>query len=247
MAYPICDEFMQQTSLPAPDSSPQEKGEPQPPLEEAYDSSGRFFTLLPVREMTKMPLDVRDAMEHRRTVRKYQDSPLSIGELSVLLWYTQGVKEVSTRPATLRIVPSAGARHAFETLLLINRVTGLEPGLYRYIALEHKLLNLTVDPQFADRVSKACLNQAQIVHSCVTFFWVAIVERMTWRYQGRGYRYLFLDAGHICQNLFLTAESIGSGVCPIGAFNDAELNQLFGLDGKMRFVVYGGAVGKKVT
>jgi SagB-type dehydrogenase family enzyme len=81
--------------------------------------------------------------------------------------------------------------------------------------------------------------------SAVTFIWVAVPYRMTWRYGERGYRYLLLDAGHVCQNLYLAAENISSGVCAIAAYHDAMFNELLGLDGENQFVIYLGTVGKK--
>jgi len=71
------------------------------------------------------------------------------------------------------------------------------------------------------------------------------VERMYWRYVERGYRYLHLDAGHVCQNLALGAEQLGCGICPIAAFDDELLNATLGLDGRNLFVIYLASVGKK--
>lgn len=155
------------------------------------------------------------------------------------------MKAVTQRPATLRTVPSAGARHAFETYLLINRVDGIQPGLYRYIALEHALLAVDLAEGIAQRLTDACYYQKQVLHSAVTFFWAAALERMAWRYVERGYRYLHLDAGHVCQNLYLAAEVIRAGVCAIGAFDDETLNGLLGLDGENDFVVYAASTGKR--
>jgi SagB-type dehydrogenase family enzyme len=84
-----------------------------------------------------------------------------------------------------------------------------------------------------------------VAESAVTFLWVAVVERMFWRYVERGYRYLHLDAGHVCQNLALAAEQIGGGICPIAAFGDEDLNRELGLDGENLFVIYLASMGKK--
>ncbi len=165
--------------------------------------------------------------------------------MTYLLWFTQGVKEINNNKITKRTVPSAGARHAFETYLLINRVDGISPGLYRYLALEHALLPVNSGQDITQSVTAACLEQQQISSSAITFIWVAIKERMYWRYGERGYRYLHLDAGHVCQNLCLGAEAIGSGVCAIAAFDDDQLNAVLDLDGDNRFVIYLGSVGKK--
>jgi SagB-type dehydrogenase family enzyme len=169
---------------------------------------------------------------------------LSLSELSFLLWATQGVDRVMRDVATFRTVPSAGARHAFETLLVVERVEGLAPGLYQYLAHGHRLL-AAASPVVARQVAAACLGQTMIETAAATFAWVAVRERMTWRYGERGYRYMYLDAGHVCQNLYLACEAIGAGACAIGAYDDAATNALFGLDGVERFVIYLASVGKK--
>jgi len=191
------------------------------------------------------PLDLRQAIEQRKSSRHYSSQDLTLEELSLLLWMTQGVKEVTQRPATRRTVPSAGARHAFETYLAANRVEGLPAGLYRFLAIEHKLQEIERDPNFIDRLGDTCWKQQQVLSSGVTFVWAAVRERMYWRYGERGYRYLLLDAGHICQNLYLAAEAIQCGVCAIDAFEDEVVDALLGLDGETLTALYLGSVGKK--
>ena len=226
--------------------SPQNSGlVPQPPLELPIPEGEPLITLPQLTEITVPAMDLRDAIEQRRTVRAYSDTPLSLEELTYLLWVSQGVKRVSSRPSTARTVPSAGARHAFETYLLVNRVTGLESGLYRYAAIENGLLRLDAPEDIAGAIARACLDQSQITNSAATFMWVAVAERMYWRYVERGYRYLHLDAGHVCQNLALGAEQTGCGICPIAAFDDEQLNTTLGLDGVDMFAVYLASVGKK--
>ncbi len=226
--------------------SPQDGGKiPQPPLETPRPP-GVAIVLKPQVELDLPAMDLRQAVEARRTIRKYAEQPLSLDEISYLLWVSQGVKHVSARPSTARTVPSAGARHAFETYVLVNRVDGLAPGLYRYMAIDHALVDLRADPQITNQVKEACLGQKQVEGCAATFIWVAVVERMFWRYVERGYRYLHLDAGHVCQNLALGAEQIGSGICPIAAFNDEHLNRALGLDGEDQFVIYLATVGKKL-
>jgi len=193
------------------------------------------------------PLDVkvdsillRDAIEKRVSIRDYWDNGLSIEELSWLLWATQGVKQVMGDSITLRNVPSAGARHAFDTYLLINRVRDVEPGLYRYIALDHKLALLNREKDIAGRIMDSCLCQNMVANCAVTFIWAADFYRMSWRYGERGLRYIYLDARHVCQNLYLAAEAVSSGVCAIGAFEDDKINEILGLDGENHFTVYCG-------
>lgn len=242
----IGHEFMQKTRYLHLPVAPQDAGIPQPPLELPIPTGVRIIKLPAVADLTMPEMNLRSAVENRKTIRAYQNRSISMDELSYLLWLTQGVRKISQRPVTLRNVPSAGARHAFETYLLINRVEGLPSGLYRYAALEHSLVEIDRSPDINDRVTRSCLNQQQIANSAVTFFWIAVVERMYWRYTERGYRYLFLDAGHVCQNLYLAAETLGCGVCAIGAFDDDLLNTALGLDGETLFAVYGGTLGKRL-
>ncbi len=236
--------FLEGTKVQYLSESDQSKGVAQPTLELPYDNSKNIVEL-PDPKSLNVKTRLLDAVENRRTIRKYSNSPLTMTELSYLLWCTQGVKKVSTRPSTARNVPSAGARHAFETYLLINRVTGLKPGLYRFLAIEHKLLEIDTDPRWPDILKEACLGQSMITTSAATFFWAAVPYRMTWRYVERGYRYLLLDAGHVCQNLYLAAEGVDCGVCAVASYSDDELNRALGFDGENQFVIYAGTVGKK--
>lgn len=245
MNLDVGKEFMEKTKYKYLGESDQSKGLPQPPLELPYDESKKAYDLPAPSSLPFGSYPLGKAITERRSLRAYSDEPLTLEELSWLLWCTQGVKEVIGRPATLRIVPSAGARHAFETYLLVNRVEGLEPGLYRFIASEHKLVEESLEKGLADKFAEACYRQNTVKSCAVTFIWVAVTYRMAWRYQERGYRYLHLDAGHVCQNLYLSAEAIGGGACAIGAFYDDEINGLLGIDGEEQFVIYVAPVGKK--
>lgn len=245
MTRGIGKEFLEKTRYKYLEESDQNKGFPQPPLEHPYDKSKKVVNLPAPSQIKVGSYDLRKAIEERRSIRVYSDEPLTLEQLSWLLWSTQGVKDVIGRPATLRTVPSAGARHAFETYLLLNRVEGLKPGLYRFLAVDHKLVEVNLEGGIDDRVTAAAYRQGIVKSSAVTFIWVAVLYRMYWRYGERGYRYLHLDAGHVCQNLYLAAEAIWCGACAIGAFFDEEINGLLGLDGEERFVIYMATVGKK--
>jgi len=246
MSKNIGAKFMQQTKYEEMKwQTQQEKGLPQPPLEKPYAPTAKLIELPKPSNITFPEIGLRKAIEDRKTLRKYSTKSLSLDELSFLLWMTQGVKAVTSRPVTLRTVPSAGARHAFETYILVNKVNELQPGLYRYIATKHLLLLEKKGITLAARLTAACAAQAQVLNSAVTFFWIAVVERMYWRYDERGFRYLHLDAGHVCQNLYLAAEAIDSGVCAIAAYNDDQVNKVLGLDGVKEFAIYIASLGKK--
>ena len=237
--------FMERTKYRYLVKSDQEKGLPVPPLEVPPDP-GRPFIALPGPDTARVaPLDLVAAIGRRRSVRSFERAPVSLTELSFLLWCTQGVRRVAGTYATFRTVPSAGARHALETYLLVNDVDTLEPGLYRYLALSHRLQLADTDSTLAIRVMEACLNQQFIARAGVVFLWVAVPYRMTWRYGERGYRELHKDAGHACQNLYLAAEAAGCGVCAVAAYDDDAMNAILGIDGISQFLIYLAAVGKR--
>lgn len=242
----IGKEFIEQTKYQnLPEKSAQDNGVPQPELQKDYDNDTSLIDLPEPSELEVKSVNLKELVEQRRSLRKYSDKKITLEEISYLLWMTQGVEKEVKGKATFRTVPSAGARHAFETYILANKVEGLANGIYRYLAFEHKLFPFELEDDISEQVVKGCLNQKFIGNSAVTFIWTAVVERMTWRYQERGYRYLHLDAGHVCQNLYLAAESIDAGICAIAAYSDDDMNQLLDIDGKEEFVIYIASLGKK--
>lgn len=235
-------EFFEKTKYKYLEPSPQQKGSKPPELQTDFSEDNE-------RTVLHSPENIggclQKIIEQRRSLRRYSQKPLMLQELSYLLWCTQGVKQAEAGLHTFRTVPSAGARHAFETFLLVNRVDGLKNLLYQYIALEHKLAVVSRDDRIAEKIMFGCLGQKMITTSAATFIWIADIRRMSWRYGQRGYRYILLDAGHVCQNLYLAAESIGCGACGIGAFDDDIMNETLGLDGKNHFVIYAACTGKR--
>ena len=165
---------------------------------------------------------------------------------------TQGVKEVAGNAirVSVRTVPSAGSRHALETYLYINRVEGLHPGLYHYLAEEHKLEFLKYEKGQAQELSAAFLGQTYFSGGAAAFIWTAVPYRMGWRYQEWAAKYILLDAGHVCQNLYLAGEAIGCSVCAVGAYEQELADRFLGLDSKEgydkeeEFVIYGACVGR---
>ncbi len=221
----------------------QSEGKPQPKLFKEF--FGERIPL-PSIETLKLPnIELNEAIKRRQSHRKYSKKPLDTEALSYALWATQGVKKVVEGRATFRTVPSAGARHAFETLILVNHMEDLETGLYAYDAEHHALVFLKPYDQVSDKILAGCLNQRMVIDAAVTFFWFADIERMSYRYGERGYRYLLLDAGHICQNLYLVAEALHAKTCAIGAFDDDVLNQALELNTEQETVLYAAPLGFK--
>ncbi|MEI6104418.1 MAG: SagB/ThcOx family dehydrogenase [Methanothrix sp.] len=238
--------FMEMTRYDRLSRADQFLGLPAPSLEKPVPEDARFISLPQPVEISTPPLELRFAIESRRSIREYAGDPLTLQELAYLLWCTQGIVQRHEPYATFRNVPSAGGRHAFETYLLVNRVSGLEPGLYRYLAFSHRLMPIEISPGMTDRVMEACLKQAIVKDSAVTFIWSCVIYRMAWRYSERAYRLVHLDAGHVCQNLYLAAEQINCCACAIGAFDDELMAGLLGIDGVDEFVIYCATVGRKL-
>jgi len=246
MVKDIGKEFIKKTQHKYLGMSDQRQGLPQPELETEYTHKREIIELPEPDKIIIKEMNLREAIENRRSTRKYSGEEMNLQELSWLLWATQGVKEVVREGyCTLRNVPSAGARHAFDTFLLVNNVEGLEPGIYRYLALEHKLGEYIIEPDIAEKVVEAAYGQKMVKNNAVTFIWVADIYRIFWRYVERSYRYIHLDAGHVCQNLYLAAENINAGVCAIAAFHDEIFSEVLKIDGENQFVVYLASVGKK--
>lgn len=241
----IGKEFMEMTKYHNLGIYPQKQGVPMPAMELPLEGNEEMIDLPGGKDLDLRDSELSKLIDKRQTLRKYADEPITLEELAFLLWGTQGVKTVTDRPVSFRTVPSAGSRHPFETYLLINQVAGLKPGLYRYMAFNRQLARLNGFEGIREDLTNACLKQKHIFNSAVTFAWVAVPERTTWRYGNRGYRYIHLDAGHVCQNLYLLAESIGCGVCAIAAFDDDLANQALHLDGEQHFVIYLATLGKR--
>jgi len=240
-------EFMRLTKYENLGVYPKKEGAPTPLLEAPLEKGAELIDLPAGADFSLDSMDLISLIDKRERLRKYADAPISMEELSFLLWGTQGVKSVKEPVFTKRTVPSAGSRHPFDTYLLVNKVTDLTPGLYRYIAIDHKLAKLQGFENINQDLTEACLKQQHVKNSAVTFAWTVYPYRTSWRYSERAYRYIHLDAGHVCQNLYLLAEAIDCGICAIAAFNDDMANRALGLDGEERFVIYLASLGKRIT
>jgi SagB-type dehydrogenase family enzyme len=142
-----------------------------------------------------------------------------------------------------RTVPSGGARHPFETYLVIRRVEGLEPGLCRYLPLEHKLYFLGPLAERQALLDAAWDGRRMLEQSAVVFLWTALPYRTEWRYTIVAHKIIAQDSGHLCQNLYLACEAIGAGTCAVGAYTQAAVDALLGVDGEEEFVIYMAPVG----
>ena len=223
------------------------KNTPRPPLQKAPSADN--VIALPiidsVRKGVGSTISLNEAIYARRSRRKFSDEALTMDELAYLLWATQGVRK-KTDKITLRTVPSGGARHPLETYIFVQRVEGLKPGVYHYLPLDHSLELLKPAEDFGEDSDKL-LDEALLAHNfgaAASFIWTAIPYRSERAYAFEAYRLILLDAGHLCQNLYLACEAIGAGTCAVGAFDQEKSDHLLGVDGQDEFVVYAAPVGK---
>lgn len=235
--------------------SDQDRGLPPPPVEKGIDSNLKIIELPAADKNIIRHSDLYSCLDNRRSRRNYTDAPVTLGELSFLLWATQGVQRIvpaykNTGHVTLRPVPSAGARHAFETYLAVNNVAGLEKGIYLYLPLEHKLALWHSVDDLEGKLAYAYggenyQDEARwFGRAPVVFLWSCIPYRGEWRYNIEAHRLMLLDIGHVCQNLYLACEGIGCGTCAIGAYVQKAFDELLLIDGENEYTVYISAVGK---
>ena len=220
---------------------------PQPPLVKPYDKNGVIVDLPDPKGFAPHLSDFKQIALQRRSVREYAGRPLTLPELSYLLYMTQGVTGYrADKSATLRTVPSGGARHGFETYLAVFNVDGLQQGIWRYLPIEHKLLlEKAAWPGFANDVVASAQNQKFVETAQIYFMWSVDFYRIEWRYAEEAAKLATLDVGHVCQNLYLAAESIGCGACAIDAYNQPKSDELLGLDGDNECVIYCSTCGVK--
>lgn len=189
-------------------------------------------------------LSLWEAIRDRRSVRNFSAESLERAQLSQLLWASQGIT-AEYMGHELRAAPSAGALYPVETYLAVQNVEGIEPGIYHYDVSHHELHQLRLG-DFRSSVAQAALDQNFTSTANVVFIWTAVFERSKWKYSQRAYRYVYLDAGHIAQNVALAAVALGLGSCQVGALYDDEVNSIIEVDGERESVLYMTIVGHPI-
>ncbi|MFH0778538.1 MAG: SagB/ThcOx family dehydrogenase [Candidatus Eisenbacteria bacterium] len=210
-----------------------------PPRFKDYPSAP--FIELP--EPAHTGLAVETALRQRRSVRAFSVKPITLTQLSELLFSAQGMTG-GDEGTPLRPAPSAGALYPFEIYVVANRVEGLAQGIYHYSVRRHGLEQVKRG-DFAGAISDAGLKQESLAGSAVTFVLSAVFDRTRSKYGERGFRYVYMEAGHISQSICLEAVSLGLGSVTVGAFLDAAVNELIGLDGQEEAAIYLQAVGAR--
>jgi len=223
----------------------QNRGIDPPPIQKPFDDDAVITDLANPHSMKGIPgISLSDAIKNRKSRRAFLNKSVSLEELSFLLWATQGIRHKIDFGHAYRTVPSAGCRHALETYLCVLNVESLEQGVYRYLPLEHKLIFEFTEDHLNRKIVEAVYGQPYPGKAAVTFIWTAIPYRMEWRYDLAAHKVIALDAGHVCQNLYLACEAICAGTCAIAAYDQDAMDRLLRIDGIDEFTIYMAPVGK---
>ena len=196
---------------------------------------------------------IEKALLNRRSVRRYSASPLTLKELAQLLWACQGISKVENwqlgnkdMQTNYRTAPSAGALYPLEVYAMVNRVEGMEPGLYHYLpgpGTEKHSLELLHTEDRADDLADAALRQTFVTEAAANIVIGGVVSRMAVKYGRRARLYVVLEVGHAAQNLCLQAQSLDIGAVPIGAFLDEDVRRLIGEDVEPFYIITVGKIG----
>jgi SagB-type dehydrogenase family enzyme len=201
----------------------------------AADSGKSRSTVIALPESRKAgEVSVEEALNGRRSVREYSDVPVSLAEVSQLLWAAYGITyPVADAPpflrGGLRTAPSAGARYPLEVYLFARRVEGLPAGVYRYRSETHDLAAVAEEDRW-EALTAAGLYQPHFETAAAAIVYSAVFERTTEVYGERGRtRYVYMDVGHSAENVYLQALALDIGTCAVGAFEDAALKEAAGM------------------
>jgi SagB-type dehydrogenase family enzyme len=221
----------------------------EPPAEKPVPPGAKRIALTPLADIHLGDMPVREAIAARRSTRDFSDAALSLEELSFLLWATQGVTAVQRDEAGVivqrfRAAPSGGARYPLETYLAISRVQGVAAGIYRYVPNDHQLVLVREDAQVSGKLMAACYGTPSVGSAAVVFIWSAVPYRTEWKYTYLAHRMIAMEAGHVCENLYLAAESCHTGACAVLSYHQPRVDELLGVDGKEEFALYLACVGK---
>ncbi|MCZ6749709.1 MAG: SagB/ThcOx family dehydrogenase [SAR324 cluster bacterium] len=217
-----------------------------PPLYKRYPER----PLLPLPAPSpRLPMEVGETIRRRRSRRDYADRPIGLQALSDLVYHAMGITGYTaaygSQDYALRAAPSSGAKYPVELYLLAERVESLEPGLYHYQVDIHALAALRPGRHGVDFAQRA-LAQEFLADAAVVFVLTGFFARSASRYGSRAYRYAAMDAGHIGENLYLTATALGLSVTGVGAFFDDRVNEFLGIDGRQEAALYLNAIGHPV-
>lgn len=197
----------------APEVSPAVEPSPTPPV----------VVKLPKPRLSS-EVSIEQTLLERRSVREFADTPLTLDEVSQLLWAAQGI----TAEWGGRTAPSAGALYPLELYVVVGNVAGLPQGVYKFRPEGHELAKVA-DGDQRSRLAEAALGQVWVKEGAIDIVVAAIYERTTGKYGDRGIRYVHMEAGHAAQNLYLQTTAMELGMVTVGAFDDERVGKILGL------------------
>jgi SagB-type dehydrogenase family enzyme len=170
------------------------------------------------------PVSLEKALQSRRSVRHFKDEPITLAQVSQLLWAAQGI----TGSGRFRTAPSAGALYPLEIHLVAGKVEGLAAGVYRYVPQGHQLQR-TLEGDRRRELSAAALGQSWVRECPAVLVIAAVYERTSAKYLGRGRQYVHIEVGHAAQNVLLQGVALDLGTVMVGAFHDEDVQKAVGL------------------
>ena len=171
-------------------------------------------------------VSLEEALLNRRSVREYSEAPMTLVEVSQLLWAAQGL----TSDWGGRTAPSAGALYPLELYLVAGNVSGLPPGVYKYQPVLRRLV-LIKEGDLREPLARAAVNQTWMKDGAIEIVVAAVQDRTTVKYGERGVRYVYMEAGHAAQNVLLQATALDLGATPVGAFYEDQVIELLDMPG----------------
>lgn len=180
------------------------------------------------------------ALTNRKSTREFGNKPVSKKQIESILYLSCGINNKNIHGLPKRFYPSAGARYPLE-LYFLSLNTAFPSGLYHFNVINNSLEKLKPVRKFD---FKRYIPQFDLTGVACFLLISAVFERTTSKYGGRGYRYAFMEAGHLGQNIALLASALNLGSCPVGGgFYENRVNKLIGIDGVKESVIYIFALG----
>ncbi|MCK5731919.1 MAG: SagB/ThcOx family dehydrogenase [Tenericutes bacterium] len=212
---------------------------PKPTVFKSYENAKVFELIKDIPSLSNKKID--EIILTRRSVRQYEDQPMSLLELSYLCKLTSKIVKMGPGYA-MGVIPTGGATNSLETYLYLNKIVGFKKGLYHYMK-DTGNLQLIRDDVTDELVNDAMKNQLR--NCAAVFFWTTTPYRAEYKYSFTSHKMIAIEAGHACQNLYLAAESIDYGVVGIAAYNQKLVDELLQIEND-EFVIYIATVGKKI-
>jgi SagB-type dehydrogenase family enzyme len=190
----------------------------------------------------KGKISIEEAISKRRSFRRFRAQPLSLAQLSQLLWSAQGITSTGGR----RAVPSAGATYPLEIFVVIGEhgIQNLAAGMYHYDVGNHSL-SLHMSGDLRQKLADTALGQSFIANCPVDMVVCALHPRTAYRYGRRGERYVHMEVGHVGQNVSLQAVALGLATVMVGAFKDEDVGKALKLEEQIK-PLYIIPIGKPV-